>query len=201
LTPSPKSPPDPSAQAPDSADAAAPALLALPRRWGLSWGGWLDNRRGEWWLAAQLLLITAHLLPAWPAPGAWGYAWPLPLAIAGAALLLAGLLLALQAFLRLGSSLSPLPEPMAEAALVTTGPYARCRHPLYQAVLLCSLGMALALGSLLHLGLLLGLVAVLGGKARREERALVLLHPGYAAYRSRTPAIIPGLPWLDWRGP
>ena len=34
--------------------------------WGFSWGGWLDNRRGEWWLLAQLLLITAHLLPVWP---------------------------------------------------------------------------------------------------------------------------------------
>jgi protein-S-isoprenylcysteine O-methyltransferase Ste14 len=57
----------------------------------------------------------------------------------------------------------------------------------------------LALGSLLHLALLLALVAVLGGKARREERALELAYPDYAAYRARTPAIIPRLPWLDWR--
>ena len=47
--------------------------------------------------------------------------------------------------------------------------------------------------------LLLALVAVLGGKARREERALELAYPDYAAYRARTPAIIPRLPWLDWR--
>ena len=66
MTPSPKSPPDP-----------------LLRRWGLTWAGWRDNRRGEWWLLAQVLLIAAHLLPPWPAPGAWGYAWPLPVAIAG----------------------------------------------------------------------------------------------------------------------
>ncbi|MFO8239261.1 MAG: methyltransferase [Prochlorococcaceae cyanobacterium] len=171
----------------------------MPRRWGLTWGGWLDNRRGEWWLLAQLLLISAHLLPAWPAPGSWGYAWPLPLALSGALLLLVGVVLALQAFVRLGSSLTPLPEPMAGVPLVTTGAYARCRHPLYQAVLLCSLGMALALGSLLHLALLLALVAVLGGKARREERSLERRHPDYAAYRSHTPAIIPRCPWLDWR--
>jgi protein-S-isoprenylcysteine O-methyltransferase Ste14 len=69
-----------------------------------------------------------------------------------------------------------------------------------QAVLLCSLGVVLALGSLLHLALLLGLCAVLGGKARREERMLLKVHPDYAAYRSAVPAIIPGLPWLDWRG-
>ena len=32
-----------------------------------------------------------------------------------------------------------------------------------------------------------------------EERQLVLVHPEYGAYRLATPAIIPGLPWLDWR--
>jgi protein-S-isoprenylcysteine O-methyltransferase Ste14 len=52
----------------------------------------------------------------------------------------------------------------------------------------------------LHLALLLGLCVVLGGKARREERMLLRLHPDYASYRAATPAIIPGLPWLDWRG-
>ncbi len=193
MTPSPKFPPDP-----DTGD-SSPSRFPLLRRWGLSWGGWLDNRRGEWWLLAQVVLIVAHALPPWPAPGSWGYAWPLPLALSGAVLLLVGLGLALQAFVRLGASLTPLPEPMAGAALVTSGAYARCRHPLYQAVLLCSLGLTLALGSLLHLGLLLALCAVLGGKARREERALAAAHPDYAAYRVRTPAIIPYLPWLDWR--
>jgi len=195
LTPSPKFPPER-----DPALPAARPAVGLLRRWGLSWGGWLDNRRGEWWLLAQLLLIAAHLLPPWPAPGSWGHAWPLPLAATGAALLLVGLVLALQAFLRLGASLTPLPEPMPGAALVTAGAYARCRHPLYQAVLLCSLGVTLALGSLLHLALLLALCAVLGGKARREERALLLAHPDYAAYQARTPAIILRCPWLDWRG-
>jgi len=183
--PSPKSPPEP----------AEGAFSG----WGLSWGGWLDNRHGEWWLLAQLALIAAHLLPPWPAPGSWGFAWPLPLALTGAVLFVLGLLLAAQAFGRLGSSLTPLPDPKAGAALITVGAYGRCRHPLYQAVLLCSLGVTLALGSLLHLALLLGLGAVLGGKARREERGLVLRHPQYVAYRAATPAIVQGLPWLDWR--
>ena len=60
------------------------------------------------------------------------------------------------------------------------------------------LGLAL-LVVLLHLALLLGLCAVLGGKARREERFLLQLHPGYRDYRRSTPAIVPGVPWLDWR--
>jgi len=168
--------------------------------WGLSWGGWLDNRRGEWWLLAQLVLIAAHLFPPWPAPGSWGYAWPLPLAALGVGLFVLGLLLAAQAFWRLGPSLTPLPDPKPGAALITTGAYGRCRHPLYQAIVICSLGVTLAMGSLLHLALLVGLCAVLGGKARREERQLMPLHPDYANYRAATPAIVPGLPWLDWRG-
>ncbi|MCP9808574.1 S-isoprenylcysteine methyltransferase [Cyanobium sp. HWJ4-Hawea] len=181
---------------PNKKDGCAPNWRTV---WGFTWAGWFDNRHGEWWLLAQLGLITAHLLPPWPAPGAFGYAWPLPLALGGAGLFLVGLTLAAQAFFGLGASLTPLPDPIPGAPLVISGAYGRCRHPLYQAVLLCSLGVAMALGSLLHLGLLLGLAAVLGGKARREERALAAVHPSYLDYRRRTPAIIPHLPWLDWR--
>ena len=63
--------------------------------WGLSWGGWLDNRRGEWWLLAQLILISAHLLPPWPAPAVLGLeTWPRPACIVGVLLLLSGIVMA-----------------------------------------------------------------------------------------------------------
>ena len=182
-----------------TAGSAGSGLGALLRRWGFSLPGWRDNRHGEWWLAAQLLLLAALLLPAWPAPAALGLAWPLALRLAGAALVLLALVGAARSLLGLGASLTPLPEPMPGAALVTSGPYARCRHPLYRQVLLGAGGMALLLGSLLHLLLLLALAGVLGGKARREERSLLAAHPGYGAYRARTPAIVAHLPWLDWR--
>ena len=168
--------------------------------WGLSWGGWLDNRRGEWWLLAQLILISAHLLPPWPAPAVLGLeSWPQAVCIVGVLLLLSGIVMAAQAFDALGSSLSPLPAAKQGNRLIRQGPYQRCRHPMYQAVLLCSLGVVLALGSLVHLLLLMGLIAVLGSKARREERSLLELHADYVNYRSTTPAIASGLPWLDWR--
>lgn len=168
-------------------------------RWGFQRAGWADNRRGEWWLATQLLLLFALLLPPVPVPVSLGLVWPLGLRLLGGALVLLALALAAQALLRLGDSLTPLPEPMPGAALVTEGPYRRCRHPLYQAILVGALGMALLLGSLLHLALLLALALVLGGKARREERSLLEAHPEYGAYRASTPAILPHLPWLDWR--
>lgn len=167
--------------------------------WGLSWGGWLDNRHGEWLLVAQIILIAAHLLPAWPSPISMGINWPLPIAISGACLFYLGLILAAQSFLRLGASLSPLPDPKPGAALVTTGAYQRCRHPLYQALVICSTGVAITLGSILHVALLLSLCKVLKSKAKREESQLLLLHPEYKSYRANTPAIIPWIPMLDWR--
>ena len=174
-------------------------IADLLRRWGFTLAGWRDNRRGEWWLVAQLLLIAALLLPAWPAPAALGLAWPLVFRLAGAALVVIALVGAGSSLVGLGASLTPLPEPMLGAELVTSGSYARCRHPLYRQLLVGAAGMALLLGSLLHLALLLALAAVLGGKARREERSLLALHPGYRAYRAATPAIVAHLPWLDWR--
>lgn len=169
------------------------------RDWGFSWAGLRDNRHGEWWLIAQMLLITAHLLPPTPPPASLGLDWPTPLRIVGIAVFAAGLALGAQGALHLGESLSPLPEPMPGATLVTEGAYGRCRHPLYQSLLVASLGVTLAYGSLLHLGLLLLLGWVLGSKARREEEGLCRLHPDYPDYRTRTPAILPFLPWLDWR--
>ncbi len=167
--------------------------------WGFSWEGLRDNRHGEWWLLAQMLLIAAHWLPPTPPPAALGIHWPLAMRLIGGATLLAGLVLGAQGARNLGGSLSPLPEPIPGAALVTEGAYGRCRHPLYQALLICSLGVAMALGSLLHLGLLVSLAAVLGNKARREEARLCEAHPDYAAYRVSTAAIVPFVPWLDWR--
>jgi protein-S-isoprenylcysteine O-methyltransferase Ste14 len=175
------------------------AIRARLSQWGFSWAGLGDNRRGEWWLIAQLALIAAHLLPPTPAPEALGLAWPLGLRVLGWGTLALGLGLAAQAVGALGASLTPLPEPMANAPLVTTGVYSRCRHPLYQAVLVCSLGVAVALGSGLHLALLISLALVLSGKAHWEERRLQELFPDYGAYRSVTPAIVPHLPGLDWR--
>ena len=170
------------------------------KEWGLSWGGWLDNRRGEWWLLAQLSLITAHLCPVfWPALHQLELTvWPKGLVAAGCVVLGYGVVLAVRAFFDLGDSLSPLPAVRDQHQLVVNGTYQHCRHPLYRAVLCCSLGVCLTSGSLLHVALLLSLVGVLGGKARYEERELRRRYPDYASYAMSTCAIVPALPWLDW---
>ena len=117
---------------------------------------------------------------------------PQGLMVVGVVVLIGGLVLAAVAFMQLGSSLTPLPEPMPNAELKAQGLYGFCRHPLYLAVLVCALGMALIKGGVLHPLLLLGLAVLLRGKAKREEQALLLQYPDYAAYQQRVPAFFPG---------
>jgi protein-S-isoprenylcysteine O-methyltransferase Ste14 len=84
------------------------------------------------------------------------------------------------------------PEPRPGGRLVTHGPYARVRHPMYLAVLLAMAAFAVA-GDAGQWAAWGALAAVLAAKARREERDLVRLHPGYEADRAQTRAIIPFL--------
>lgn len=170
--------------------------------WNLSWRGLMNNAQGEWWLLGQLALIFAVIVvPTWPA--SWSDLPPqqlrwVCLAI-GWMLLGGGALLASQALITLGVNLSPLPEPKAGIDLVSTGPYRLCRHPLYLAVLICATGVMVIRLSALHAMLLMALALVLRGKANREERQLLQMHPSYAQVFADTPGLAPGIPGLNWR--
>ena len=170
--------------------------------WNLNWPGLLTNAQGEWWLLGQLVLILAViLLPAWP--GSWSDLPPLQLRWIGLAigwmLLGGGVLLASQALITLGVNLSPLPEPKAGIDLVSNGPYRLCRHPVYLAVLICATGVMLIRLSALHGILLVAMALVLRGKAKREERRLLQMHPSYAQVFADTAGIAAGVPGLNWR--
>ena len=84
------------------------------------------------------------------------------------------------------------PDPHPTGRLVTHGPYAHVRHPMYLAVLLAMAAFAVA-GDGWQWVAWIALAGVLAAKARREERGLALLHPGYEEYRARTRAIVPFL--------
>ena len=84
------------------------------------------------------------------------------------------------------------PDPRPGGRLVTHGPYAWVRHPMYLAVLLAMAAFAVA-GDGWQWAAWAALAGVLAAKARREERGLVRLQAGYAEYRARTRAIIPFL--------
>jgi protein-S-isoprenylcysteine O-methyltransferase Ste14 len=78
-----------------------------------------------------------------------------------------------------------------EGGLVTTGPYAFIRHPIYTAICLF-----VGAGAVAHLSWVtagLACATVLGGIARMlsEERLLVGRYPDYAAYAARTKRMLP----------
>ena len=151
--------------------------------------------RGEGWVAAQIVLFVIivgfgvrelgeHPPDAGPR---------LVLVAVGLAFAVLGMLVAIRAIRDLGRSRSAFPRPLRGAALVETGLYRRVRHPIYSGLLLTAAGWSLATASLWAAAASVVLFGVLDAKARREEAWLVDLHPGYAAYRTRTKRLIPAV--------
>ena len=78
--------------------------------------------------------------------------------------------------------------------VISTGPYALVRHPMYAGAVLFLFSIPLMLGSLWGLLLAPAMVAVLAVRAVREEGALAAGLEGYAAYMRRVPyRLVPGL--------
>jgi protein-S-isoprenylcysteine O-methyltransferase Ste14 len=69
--------------------------------------------------------------------------------------------------------------------IVTTGPYAVVRHPMYGGAILFLLGTPLLLGSAYGLLLALVLILLLAVRSVFEERVLAARFPEYAAYREK----------------
>jgi protein-S-isoprenylcysteine O-methyltransferase Ste14 len=73
------------------------------------------------------------------------------------------------------------------------GPYRWIRHPLYTGEIVSCLGLAFVAGTMTAAGVWLTLVALQVYRARREEQILIATLPIYAAYRTRTAALLPGV--------
>jgi len=83
---------------------------------------------------------------------------------------------------------------MADQTVITTGPYAIVRHPMYAAALLLLAGMPLALGSWWGLVAFVVILPVLVWRLLDEERMLTRDLAGYAAYRQTVRyRLVPGV--------
>jgi len=93
----------------------------------------------------------------------------------------------------LGDALSPFTEPRQSAPLVTAGPYAMVRHPMYLGEALIAVGAPLTLGSRHLVWLALPALVVLLVRTVREDEALSRTFPEFSYYAARTRRLIPFL--------
>jgi protein-S-isoprenylcysteine O-methyltransferase Ste14 len=91
---------------------------------------------------------------------------------------------------RLGKSFSIMPEARR---LVTGGPYALARHPLYTVEMVTICGTALQFAAPWSWVLAAAVLALLWIRSHYEEQVLEAAYPEYGAYRARTKRFIPGV--------
>ena len=120
-----------------------------------------------------------------------------PSASASVGLMLAGDLVAtvaaawlLASILTLGTCFGILPEARG---LVTRGPYALVRHPVYLGEVALCIGLAVAAFRPWNIALLAIVAASQWLRARFEERALAAAFPEYRTYAETTPSFLPRL--------
>ncbi|GAA2000801.1 methyltransferase family protein [Microbacterium ulmi] len=114
----------------------------------------MDRVRARAWAGTIVFLalapgVVAGLVPwlitGWRIP--WPDGWIWPIAIAAAIVVLAGVALLLDAFVRFARADGTPAPPAPTARLVVVGPYRHVRNPMYEAVLAIILGQALLFGS------------------------------------------------------
>jgi protein-S-isoprenylcysteine O-methyltransferase Ste14 len=159
-----------------------------------------EEKRGER-LAYNIPTALGIVLVVTSTPMVWGHenllTMPVlprgtPFAIASAAASLCGVALAIWARITLGRDWSVNVTLKEGHELVTGGPYASIRHPIYTAVILLVLGLFLLFETL---GGVIGIALVVLGcwiKLRQEEVLMIGQFPqAYPAYMQRTTRLIP----------
>jgi protein-S-isoprenylcysteine O-methyltransferase Ste14 len=149
--------------------------------------------RGDGWVVAQALLLTAVVLTGLTGP-AWERVTPWLMIPLGALLLALGTLLAVVGMRGLGPNLSPFPRPRRSSGLVAHGVYGKVRHPIYGGLMLAAPGWGLLTASLAALVLSVVLLVFLVVKTRHEEGLLSRRFPEYDDYRSRVRRRF--IPWI-----
>ncbi|HEX3474964.1 MAG TPA: isoprenylcysteine carboxylmethyltransferase family protein [Kofleriaceae bacterium] len=109
---------------------------------------------------------------------------PAAAVIAGDALVVIGLYVVFRVF-RANTFASAVVEVRREQPLISTGPYAVVRHPMYTGALVMMVGVPIALGSWWGLVPVAAMAAVIVARLLDEENLLASQLPGYGAYRRR----------------
>jgi protein-S-isoprenylcysteine O-methyltransferase Ste14 len=152
------------------------------------------------WLLTRFLIaaivIAAFNLPAFSPMRQLAYALPFfhiqAVRIAGAAMNILGLALAIWARRILGRNWSTRPTIQVDHELVTSGPYRFVRHPIYTGLLIMWFGAGLVNTIFFALFVLVAFISF--SRIPREEASMMELFPAqYPDYRAGTKALLPGV--------
>jgi protein-S-isoprenylcysteine O-methyltransferase Ste14 len=132
---------------------------------------------------AGAAFIATVVLPALDHRLGWSSV-PVYAELAGDFLVAAGFLAVFLVF-KENSYTSGIIEVAAEQRVISTGPYALVRHPMYSGALVMLLGIPLALGSWWGLFTIIPMTLILILRLVDEEKFLFRNLPGYAEYRNK----------------
>jgi len=133
--------------------------------------------------------VVAYLLPGFDYRFGWSRKWlgpePLWLTVSAEVLFLAALLTAYRVVV-VNRYASRTIEVAAGQPVISTGPYAVVRHPMYSAMLLSLLLAPLVLGSYVAVAAFALFIPIIVLRLLNEEKVLRQELPGYAEYCERT---------------
>ena len=156
-------------------------------------------QREGWWyavvraigsLALIAFLVIYAINPPWL--GVLSLPFPDGLRWAGVALGAVSFVLYAWSQATLGKEWSPHLQMRGEHRLVTTGPYARMRHPIYLALMGFLTGIALVTANVFFVALLAVSIVVLALRIPKEEQMMIEeFGEAYEAYMHRTGRLLP----------
>lgn len=144
-------------------------------------------------LFASLAFVAILVVPSLDFRFRWSYV-PLWLVLAGDLLVMLGFYIVFRVF-RVNTFTAATIEVAAQQTVVSTGPYAHVRHPMYSGALIMLLGTPLALASWWGLLPFAFMLAVIVVRLLDEEKLLLADLPGYAEYTARVKYRLVPLVW------
>lgn len=168
----------------------APALLERRMRAGpAAETEWTQKIAVSFALVAFIVLLV---VPALDRRFGWSRV-PTAVSLAGNALIVLGYVF-IWLVLKENPFGSSTVQVTSDQTVISTGPYAHVRHPMYAGALLLAVGMSLALGSWWGLIGIVLLFPALAWRLLDEERFLKQHLPGYAEYAQRVRyRLVPGI--------
>jgi len=144
-----------------------------------------ENEKSQKWIQvlASFVFMGAMILPSLDHRFSWS-AVPLAIVVMGDVLVALGFLTVFLVF-KANTFTAATIAVTSDQKVVSTGPYAVVRHPMYSGALVMLFGTPLALGSWWGLLMFIPMVFTIAWRARDEERFLLKELSGYVEYCQR----------------